>query len=53
MCGNPRLDFTALKDAARYDGGYSRGSAAVGWLWDIVLNELGPEVRGVVDTSPN
>eukprot|EP00198_Chlamydomonas_reinhardtii_P010489 XP_001699826.1 predicted protein [Chlamydomonas reinhardtii] len=45
VCGNPRLDFTALKDAARYDGGYSRGSAAVGWLWDIVLNELGPEQR--------
>ncbi|KAG2436520.1 hypothetical protein HXX76_006818 [Chlamydomonas incerta] len=43
VCGNPRLDFTALREAARYEGGFGRGSVAVSWLWDIVLHELGPE----------
>ncbi|GIM14106.1 hypothetical protein Vretimale_17132, partial [Volvox reticuliferus] len=43
VCGNPRLDFGALRDAARYEGGYTRDSPAVSWLWDIVLHELSPE----------
>ncbi|GLC36844.1 hypothetical protein PLESTB_000776500 [Pleodorina starrii] len=43
VCGNPRLDFGALRDAARYEGGYSRDTPVVRWLWDIVLHELSPE----------
>ncbi|GIL57699.1 hypothetical protein Vafri_12863 [Volvox africanus] len=43
VCGNPRLDFVALRDAARYEGGYTRDSPAVSWLWDIVLHELRAE----------
>ncbi len=47
MCGNPLLDFKALRDAARYDGGYSRDTPVVRWLWEIVLDELSVEVRAV------
>ncbi|GLI67883.1 hypothetical protein VaNZ11_012174, partial [Volvox africanus] len=43
VCGNPRLDFVALRDAARYEGGFTRDSPAVSWLWDIVLHELSAE----------
>lgn len=36
VCGNPRLDFTALENNARYDGGFTKDSQTVKWLWEIV-----------------
>ncbi|EFJ48337.1 hypothetical protein VOLCADRAFT_81197 [Volvox carteri f. nagariensis] len=43
VCGSPRLDFAALRDSARYEGGYGRDSRVVGWLWEVVLQELSEE----------
>ncbi|KAK9819719.1 hypothetical protein WJX72_001643 [[Myrmecia] bisecta] len=36
VCGNPILDFDALQNNARYDGGYTHDHRAVKWLWEIV-----------------
>ena len=46
VCGNPHLDFTALKNASKYEGGFTAATEAVVWLWDIACNEFGlPEQR--------
>lgn len=36
VCGNPNLDFAALERHAKYDGGFSKETQAVLWLWQIV-----------------
>lgn len=36
VCGNPLLDFAALESNARYDGGFTKDSQTVKWLWEIV-----------------
>ena len=38
VCGNPNLDFAALKRHAKYEGGYTAETKAVVWLWDIAEN---------------
>lgn len=40
VCGNPNLDFAALERNAKYEGGFSAATPAVGWLWGIVKEEL-------------
>jgi len=46
VCGSPSLDFGALRKSARYEGGYSPDSPAVGWLWEVVEGGLsGEEAR--------
>ena len=46
VCGNPHLDFAALKGATKYEAGFGVTTDAVVWLWDIAQNvfEL-PEKR--------
>jgi hypothetical protein len=38
VCGNPHLDFAALKSAAKYEAGFNQNTDAVVWLWDIAQN---------------
>lgn len=38
VCGNPHLDFAALRGAAKYEAGFSASVDAVVWLWDIAQN---------------
>eukprot|EP00884_Botryococcus_braunii_P023346 jgi/Botrbrau1/9696/Bobra.0201s0026.1 len=45
VCGNPILDFSALEQNARYDGGYTPESQPVMWLWSIVNELTGEEQR--------
>jgi len=42
VCGNPKLDFVALQNNAKYDGGFTKESQTVKWLWEIV-NEFSME----------
>ena len=37
VCGEGRLDFTALRKNARYDGGFNAESLVVSWLWEVLL----------------
>lgn len=41
VCGNPNLDFAALQNNSKYEGGYNTSTPVVQWLWSIV------QVRGV------
>jgi ubiquitin-protein ligase E3 A len=46
VCGNPHLDFAALKGASKYEAGFSTTTPAVVWLWEIAQNEFElPEKR--------
>lgn len=36
VCGSPFLDFRELRKGARYEGGYTEGSQAVRWLWEVL-----------------
>eukprot|EP00210_Caulerpa_lentillifera_P001329 g1279.t1 len=36
VCGNPNLDFEALENHTRYDGGFNKSSQTVKWLWEVV-----------------
>lgn len=45
VCGNPNLDFAALERNAKYEGGFSAATPAVGWLWGIVREELSLEEK--------
>eukprot|EP00192_Tetraselmis_astigmatica_P000681 CAMPEP_0117695176 /NCGR_PEP_ID=MMETSP0804-20121206/27995_1 /TAXON_ID=1074897 /ORGANISM="Tetraselmis astigmatica, Strain CCMP880" /LENGTH=1085 /DNA_ID=CAMNT_0005509221 /DNA_START=121 /DNA_END=3379 /DNA_ORIENTATION=- len=36
VCGLPHLDFEALESVTRYDGGYTKDSAAVRMFWKIL-----------------
>ena len=36
ICGAETLDFKELQGAAKYEGGYTKDSIAVKWLWEIV-----------------
>lgn len=40
VCGNPHLDFAALKAASKYEAGFTASTPAVIWLWDIAENEF-------------
>jgi len=39
ICGNPRLDFDALRAGASYEGGYGSNHECIEWLWQI-LNDF-------------
>eukprot|EP00037_Helgoeca_nana_P027065 m.307874 g.307874 ORF g.307874 m.307874 type:complete len:815 (-) comp27396_c0_seq1:2679-5123(-) len=36
ICGSPQFDFNDLQSVATYDGGYSKESPCIEWLWDLV-----------------
>ena len=36
VCGTPHLDFKALQENARYEGGYESGTQVVQWLWQVL-----------------
>jgi hypothetical protein len=39
ICGDQQLDFTELRESAKYCSGYSRDCKEMHWFWEIVLNE--------------
>jgi ubiquitin-protein ligase E3 A len=36
ICGSPTLDFHALQGACRYEDGFTRDSALMGQLWEVL-----------------
>jgi ubiquitin-protein ligase E3 A len=36
ICGSPHLDFHELEKAAQYEDGYTKDSAIITYLWEIV-----------------
>ncbi|CAM9162645.1 unnamed protein product, partial [Hapterophycus canaliculatus] len=36
ICGNPKLDFSALEENSEYQDGYSRDNAVVKNFWEVV-----------------
>jgi ubiquitin-protein ligase E3 A len=44
VCGLPHLDFDGLESAARYEGGYTKETPVVRWMWEV-LKELPLEGR--------
>lgn len=42
VCGNPNLDFAALRGAAKYEGGFTASSQAAVWLWELAIDVLAP-----------
>eukprot|EP00184_Porphyridium_aerugineum_P004010 CAMPEP_0184707474 /NCGR_PEP_ID=MMETSP0313-20130426/37287_1 /TAXON_ID=2792 /ORGANISM="Porphyridium aerugineum, Strain SAG 1380-2" /LENGTH=1371 /DNA_ID=CAMNT_0027169049 /DNA_START=142 /DNA_END=4257 /DNA_ORIENTATION=+ len=39
VCGEEELDFKALKEGCKYDGGFSPHSPVVTWFWDMLLGD--------------
>ncbi|KAA8499862.1 putative E3 ubiquitin-protein ligase HERC3 [Porphyridium purpureum] len=39
VCGEPSLDFAALKKNCKYEGGYDAESQVVAWFWECLLGE--------------
>lgn len=40
LCGEPQLDFIALKNNTKYDEPLSPSHRLIVWFWDIVLNTM-------------
>lgn len=45
VVGSKELDFSALRDSARYEEPYSANNATVRWMWEVVLDELNEEEK--------
>lgn len=45
LCGEPNLDFLALKNNTRYDEPLSPTHPLIVWFWDIVLNIMTQDQR--------
>eukprot|EP00798_Chlamydomonas_sp_ICE-L_P023306 gene23306-30543_t len=45
VCGNPHLDFTALQQNAKYEGGFSSSTEVIQWMWEIVRSVLTMEEK--------
>jgi ubiquitin-protein ligase E3 A len=45
ICGEPHLDFEALRKVTEYSDGYTADSEQVLWLWEILLQEFTAEQR--------
>lgn len=45
LCGEPYLDFKALRQNTKYDEPFSPSHQVIKWFWDIVLNDMSQEQR--------
>jgi ubiquitin-protein ligase E3 A len=45
ICGNPVLDFGALREGTKYADGFMETSQAVQYLWYILLHDFSDEER--------
>lgn len=40
ICGSKTLDFHDLEKSARYVDGYTDQSAIIGWMWEVIHNDM-------------
>lgn len=45
LCGTEDLDWRAMQQATRYEGGYTLNSPVIGWFWQIFSEELSETER--------
>lgn len=40
ICGSKTLDFHELEKSARYVDGYTDKSKIIGWMWEVIHNDM-------------